>query len=706
MPKTLSTLFDDYPEPVLITAAEPFNGPDNPPILYCNAKFTEATGYQAIEVLGRSPKMLQYPGTDMAVVKALGERLRQWLPSTARIKNLRKDGSPFWSELHIWPVADPDGWYIYWISIQHDVSELVRQEAEISAQVEKLKEAYSNIEATLNSVRDVIIVINKRGLVTRTNAVIQEILGYESDELIGRNVSVLMPDDIARMHDTYIWHFLKSGTSAIIGKGRAMTARRKDGTIIPAFLTIEPIYGDSASTEPTHFVGVLHDQSREALYVDKIEKLAFYTKSGLQNVNHFIRILKDITVGHSGPDLMQLAAVRVRIANYNQKVLIFGRDNTEKLISKIYEFISVIMNVRTISAADEAGDLIVLLEHISDLGVEVDAFYRKVDAFIRSDLSLRYSVKIKISYVSLNGEFCDGESIIQATLAGFESSKLSPFQQPIVAYDDSVIDRIYAEDAMLMRLHEAVDADAFELFLQPRVQLATGRFHGAEALLRWMDDGTPIASPPDIIRLAHKSGLLNKLTKGLLRKLVDAKVALTAVGAQDLRVSFNYTIQDLLDRTLLDELRFTVEHAGLDKAGFEIEVTETGIFDRMDEIQTMLSAYRAEGFLVALDDFGSGYSSLSVLADLPVDVVKLDRSLLVSAERDVRRVGFLQGICDMIQGTNAGIVIEGIERLDAVRRLVLPTQAEGQGYLYGRPMPVAAFVSALIENRQPTVRTG
>jgi diguanylate cyclase (GGDEF)-like protein/PAS domain S-box-containing protein len=123
---------------ILITRAEPIDLP-GPTIVYCNAAFTRTTGYSEAEVLGKSPRLLQAPGTDRAALDKIRRALTRWEPVEVQLLNLRKDGSQFWVELSIAPVADEKGWFTHWVSVQRDVSE--RQAAQESLTRARVAEA-------------------------------------------------------------------------------------------------------------------------------------------------------------------------------------------------------------------------------------------------------------------------------------------------------------------------------------------------------------------------------------------------------------------------------------------------------------------------------------------------------------------------------------------------------------------------------------
>ena len=185
--RLLETAVERANDVILITEAEPFHQP-GPSIVYVNPAFTQMTGYEAEEVLGKTPRILQGPGTDPAVAAEIRKRLLQWKPVQAEVLNYRKDGTPFWSELNIVPIADETGWYTHWVSIQRDVTarkaEQQRSE-QIHSELERRVRERTGALAAVNAVLEAEIAERKVLEVERERLLAEALERADVDSLTG-----------------------------------------------------------------------------------------------------------------------------------------------------------------------------------------------------------------------------------------------------------------------------------------------------------------------------------------------------------------------------------------------------------------------------------------------------------------------------------------------------------------------------------------
>ncbi|MEL6815823.1 MAG: PAS domain S-box protein, partial [Cyanobacteria bacterium J06598_3] len=173
---------------VIITEAEPFDEP-GPRILYVNAAFTDITGYEPAEVLGKTPRILQGPKTDRAELNRLRSALRAWQPVTVEVINYRKDGSEFWNEFSLVPVADDQGWYTHWIAVQRDTTR--RKQTE---QTLLLRE--KNFRTLIENSLDIVMILELDGTIGYSSPSVEKVLGYVPGELVGQNVeSFIHPEE-------------------------------------------------------------------------------------------------------------------------------------------------------------------------------------------------------------------------------------------------------------------------------------------------------------------------------------------------------------------------------------------------------------------------------------------------------------------------------------------------------------------------------
>ncbi len=256
-----------------------------------------------------------------------------------------------------------------------------------------------------------------------------------------------------------------------------------------------------------------------------------------------------------------------------------------------------------------------------------------------------------------------------------------------------------AEADLAGALGVAVAAGRVGLAYQPVVDVRTGGITGVEALARWSHEGRPV--PPDqFVALAERTGLIGPLTD-LVLDTACAQAAAWAHVAPGLRVGINLSPSSITDLGLPDRVAHCLARHGLTGTALTLEITETGVLQDPHVARQVCAALRRQGVLLALDDFGVGHSSLGHLNELPIDVLKLDRSLLTGVGTDTRRTAFVRAVLRL--GTDLGlrVVAEGVEeptQLDALREMGMPLV---QGYLLCRPQPAEALEPLL---RRPVLQ--
>lgn len=217
-------------------------------IEYVNPAFTRCTGYTAEEVVGRKPSVLKSGKHDLAHYQYLWETILSGRVWQGEITNRRKDGSLYLEEMSINPVLDDRGEVVRFVAIKRDITDRKRAE-------DALRESEARIRAILETAPNSIITISERGIVESVNPVTREMFGYGPDEIIGHNVSMLIPQPDSGEHDGHLRRYLETGRKKIIGVGREVVGLRKDGTTFPAHLSVSEIrVGDRR-----HFVGIVAD---------------------------------------------------------------------------------------------------------------------------------------------------------------------------------------------------------------------------------------------------------------------------------------------------------------------------------------------------------------------------------------------------------------------------------------------------------------
>ncbi len=249
-------------------------------------------------------------------------------------------------------------------------------------------------------------------------------------------------------------------------------------------------------------------------------------------------------------------------------------------------------------------------------------------------------------------------------------------------------------------LRRALRDDQLELHYQPQVDLKLGHIVGVEALLRW-EHPTLGRIPPDrFIPIAEETGLIVAIGDWVLRRAVEQAAAWQRAGLPPVRMAVNLSARQLMQPDLARHIESLFAASGLDPRLFGVEVTESMLISNFDQAVQHLRTLRALGVEVSLDDFGTGYSSLSYLRRLPVDVVKIDRSLVPDVTAPAEDVSITRAIITMAHRLQMKVLAEGVESEGQAALLAANRCDQMQGYWFSAALPAAAVESMLREGRQ------
>ncbi len=258
----------------------------------------------------------------------------------------------------------------------------------------------------------------------------------------------------------------------------------------------------------------------------------------------------------------------------------------------------------------------------------------------------------------------------------------------ISRYDGALARRYSERLRMAARLRAAIEQDEFELHFQPILRLADGSVAALEALVRWPQrDGTYIP-PGDFIPLCEDTGLIVPLGNWILRRAAQAQAWLQRQGCQDLPVAVNVSAIQMLQGDLPGELEAACLQAGIAPHALHMELTESVVMNRPEQGMAAMQRLREAGVCISLDDFGTGFSSMSYLRHLPLSSIKLDRAFICDVDRDERNASICSAL--LMLGHSLGLVMiaEGVERPEELEWLRRHGCDQVQGFLLGRPQPL------------------
>jgi len=246
-------------------------------------------------------------------------------------------------------------------------------------------------------------------------------------------------------------------------------------------------------------------------------------------------------------------------------------------------------------------------------------------------------------------------------------------------------------------LRKAIDGEELILHYQPQLDLTNAKLVGAEALVRWQHPLKGLIPPDVFIPLAEESGLINQLTYWVLER-VAVQLKQWLDKGRHLTLAVNLSVKDLMQQDLHTKLKNLLDRVGLPGNVFELEITESTLMEHPELMITELEKIREMGMTIAVDDFGSGYSSLNYLKRLPVDVLKIDRSFVSDIESDPSDRAIVSGIIALAKSLNMSTVAEGVET-PGQRKILQQLGCDNfQGYLVSKPLTADDFATQFLES--------
>ncbi len=598
-----------------------------------------------------------------------------------------------WLEHMSWVVFEDA---ILMVAIAQSVSELHRiaeRQAmlELSTVIIKKTEEELKKSRVLENAVEGISQIDKDGRFISVNLAFASIFGYTPQELSGMQWLITIDvSDHAAMIQTL-------SNAKISGKAEAeATGMRKDGTVFYTQMTLISTFDDEGSYIASHCF-LKNISERKALEA-KISHQAFHDAlTGLPN-----RILFTDRVQHAFDRAQRLsgtfAVMFLDIDNFKSVNDSLGHDEGDRLLISFARILQESVRPGDTVARMGGDEFTILLEDIQ----AVEDASRVADRIMESLLHpialetrvINISSSMGIALSSSTPE--DTETLLRNADTAMYLAKTRGKAGYVVfevSMNQHLVDRLELESA----LREAVRNNDFQLKYQPVVNMETGEIVGAEALLRWHHIKLGEVAPEKFIPIAEQIGLLEPMGLWVLRQACrQAKIWQEELSvSQSFVMSVNLSTRQFHSANLLQEIKKVLLETGLEPHCLELEITESTLNEDVEATIKTLNLLKELGVLLAVDDFGTGYNTLSYLKRLPVDSVKIDRSFINIMDSGSQPASIVHSIIMLCRALNLSVSGAGIENADQLVQLQLLGCDLGQGYHFSTPIDGNAFLELL-----------
>ena len=423
------------------------------------------------------------------------------------------------------------------------------------------------------------------------------------------------------------------------------------------------------------------DEVRFLSYFDPLTGLA---KRGLF-CERLVRSLEP-RIGRRGTPAVAVLDIE-QLSNINDS---FGRHAGDLLLQQVADRLKRHFDSTELLAHFGAGTFGVLMEAAGDEDEAVHWMQEQVIAVFRVPFNVDgrgIPVDVKCGFARYPDNGNDANALVQNAEAALRSAKSTgeKYQHHRLELSAAVVSRMTMEH----RLRGAVERQEFELHYQPKFDVRTREIRGLEALVRWRDPEAGLVMPSVFLQLIENSGLIVPLGDWILRQAASDLRRWQGAGLSPGRVAVNISPVQLRRRTFADHLLDLVGEWRSEDSGIDIEITEGVLIDDVSSAVSQLRVLRRSGVRVAIDDFGTGYSSLSRLAELPVDMLKIDRSFVSQLTTSGTGRTVAETIIALGKAFNMTTLAEGVETSEQFDLLAHLGCDQSQGYLHSRPLPSA-----------------
>jgi diguanylate cyclase len=282
----------------------------------------------------------------------------------------------------------------------------------------------------------------------------------------------------------------------------------------------------------------------------------------------------------------------------------------------------------------------------------------------------------------------------EADIAMYRAKSVAP--NTFKLFDETMNSEVLASASIAAQLRTALEKEQFRLYLQPKIDLESGRVRGAEALLRWFpEDGQPPVRPDIFIPVAEDTGMIIEIGAWVIQEACRQCRQMQSLGYKDFVIAVNISAMQFKRGTLEAIVMDAVAASGISPESLELELTETLLLEDEYDIKGQISRLAALGVSFSVDDFGKGYSNLGNLGKFDVSTLKIDQSFVFAMFDSAQDLALVEAIVRMAKALGLRIVAEGVETQRAASMLSLFGVDSGQGYYWSKPLPMNDFIAYL-----------
>lgn len=540
------------------------------------------------------------------------------------------------------------------------------------------------VKKVFDNVSEGIVLTDDKANILIVNPSFEFVTGYQLNEVIGKNPSILQ----SGIHDDSFYHKMWSDLQQDgFWKGEIWN-RRKNGEIYPEILTIFEIKSDEF--DELYYCGIFSDLSERKSQESQIEKIS--STDALTKVNNRfayfnrMKILLDTSKHYSD---IQHAVFFLDLDRFKQINDSLGHDIGDKVLISLSKRLRKLTKNKDLLARFGGDEFVITLTNIYHPR-EAANFAERIIQTIEEPINIDgqdiyISTSVGISIYPNDGSTTE-ELINRADKALYYTKQNG--RSGFAFY----FEELNSDNSRLLlldsELRKAIEQKCFDVYFQPKLEVHTNQIIGLEALVRWHNEKLGYVSPNEFIPYSEDTGLIIPISEIIFEKVCGALLYLKQKGISSLPISINISSIHFQHNSFLKLIERMVERNNTSPHNIEFEVTERTMMNNDEESVNKLMRLKQLGFTISIDDFGTGYSSLSYLIRFPLDLIKIDRSFIQQLSMFNEKNSIVDAIIQMAHRLNMKVIAEGVETKEQLTLLKEMNCDYVQGYYICKPIPL------------------
>lgn len=573
-----------------------------------------------------------------------------------------------------------------------------KTESDLIQVLKEQKESAARIQSLMDSALDAVVGMDENGKVIAWNPQAEVIFGYSREESIGRDVADLIVPPIHReAHRQGMARFITTNEPSIIGKRVEITGMRSDGTEFPVELTISGLLQNNKHI----FNAYIRDITDRKKHEEAIYDLAFYDP--LTHLPNRRLMLDRLEQKLRSSDRLNLSSAIFFISINDFKVLntTHGHNAADLLLIEIAKRLQDNLYKNDTVARLDGGEFAIVLDLLNNEIEMAATMATKVAKKLLTAIGLPLTLQVSDYHCSasigitlfINNVIASDELLKHAEAAMQQA--VHHGRNEIKFYDPETQSALETRAKLETLLHKAIP-DELQLYYQMQVD-RNGLINCAEVLVRWIHPKNGIISPANFIPLAEETGLILPLGLWVLETACKQLKDWEQIdNARHLSLAVNVSAKQFHQPDFVDQVLKIFKSTDVDPSKLKLELTESLLINNVEDIILKMTILGAKGVKFSLDDFGTGFSSLSYLKRLPLNQLKIDQSFVRDALIDPNDAAIVRTIIALGQSMGLDVIAEGVEIEDQRKFLEIHGCNHFQGYLFSKPVPLHEF-EALLE---------